>query len=72
VTVPKDEHGLNEIINKAKTAPPKEDKGDADVTITLWANGFQVDEEPFRDYVAPENKKFMEEVKSGYVPTELA
>jgi hypothetical protein len=38
----------------------------------LWANGFQVDEEPFRDYVAPENKKFMEEVKSGYVPTELA
>ena len=40
--------------------------------VTLWQNGFQVDDGEFRDYEAPENKKFMADLNEGYVPKELA
>lgn len=43
-----------------------------DVKITLWKNGFQVDDGEFRDYNSPENKKFMADLNEGYVPKELA
>jgi len=35
------------------------------VKITIYQNGFQVDDGPFRDYKAPENKEFMSTVKEG-------
>ena len=61
------------LVAKAK-AGGDAGKGDSktDVKITLYNNGFQIDDEEFRDYEAPENKKFIEEMKSGYVPQELA
>ena len=42
-----------------------------EVKLTLYANGFTVDDGEFRDYNEPQNKEFMEEVKKGYVPKEL-
>ena len=33
--------------------------------ISLYQNGFIVDDGPFRPYDSPENKKFMKELKEG-------
>jgi len=41
------------------------------VKITLYSNGFTVDDGEFRDYTDEANKAFMSEVKQGYVPKEL-
>ena len=42
------------------------------ITITLWKNGFSVnDEDSVRDYNTPENKAFMEQLNSGRVPASL-
>ena len=40
--------------------------------ITFYSNGFTVDDGEFRDYEDPINKEFMEDVKKGYLPKELA
>ena len=43
------------------------------IIITLYSNGFIVsdDESNFRSYNDPQNKKFLEEMKSGNVPIEM-
>lgn len=42
------------------------------IIITMYANGFVVsDEGLFRDFSAPENKVFLQELENGVVPTEL-
>ena len=41
------------------------------ITVTLYANGFTVDDGPFRDYEAPENKRFIAEMNQNRVPAEL-
>lgn len=38
----------------------------------LWKNGFSVDEGPLRDYNDPNNAQFMNDIKAGRVPRELA
>lgn len=48
--------------------------GDIDVgtaTITLYRNGFVVNDGPFRDYTTPENVAFMGTLLKGDVPPEL-
>jgi hypothetical protein len=35
-------------------------RGENSCRIVIYANGFIVEEGPFRDYKLPENKKFME------------
>jgi UBX domain-containing protein 1 len=40
-------------------------------TITLYSNGFQVDDGPLREPNTPENRKFLEELLKGNVPSEL-
>jgi UBX domain-containing protein 1 len=68
----RDTLGLNDIVGKAKQAgPPKKGEEKSDVKITLYANGFCIDEGDFRDYNEPQNKEFMEDVKKGIVPKEL-
>ena len=39
--------------------------------ITLYSNGFTVDDGEFRPYEAEENKQFMKELNEGYVPKEI-
>ena len=55
---------VNSIIDKAGKAGPGGAEGasadDIKVKITLWKNGFSVDEGEFRDYNAPGSKEFMD------------
>jgi UBX domain-containing protein 1 len=39
--------------------------------ITLYENGFTVDDGEFQDYNNPKNKDFMKELNEGIVPKEL-
>ena len=39
--------------------------------ITLYRNGFMVDNGPFRDLHSLENRRFLEALASGFVPGEL-
>lgn len=39
--------------------------------MTLYKNGFQIDDGLFRDISVPENKKFIDEVEKGLIPQEL-
>lgn len=46
-------------------------KQDNKIKLTVWKNGFQIDDGEFRSLDQPENQKFMEEVNKGYIPQEL-
>ena len=48
-----------------------DDEASGTVTITLWKNGFQVEEGDLRSYDDPANREFMDSVRSGRVPREL-
>jgi len=66
------------VLAKAKENSQKhKDEGtdgnrpDTEVRITVYQNGFVVDDGEFREYDTPENKEFMSELNKGYVPKEL-
>jgi len=44
---------------------------EAKVKITLWKNGFTVDEGGLRDYNDPSNQSFLNSMKQGIIPPEL-
>jgi len=48
-----------------EVSPPRQ------VMITMWANGFSVDDGALRDYHSPESAEFMDSIRHGHVPTEL-
>ena len=68
---------INGIVEQAKKNADKHkeegrgEKPDTEVRITLYQNGFTVDNGEFREYETPENKEFMKELNQGYVPKEL-
>ena len=68
---------INGVIEKAKLGSQKnkesggKDKPDVEVRITLYQNGFKVEDGEFREYDTPENKDFMKDLNEGYVPKEL-
>lgn len=39
--------------------------------ITLYKNGFTVDDGPLRDLESPENRKFVQALVSGFIPAEV-
>lgn len=41
------------------------------IKLTVWKNGFQIDDGEFRSIEDPKNKTFMDEVNKGYIPKEL-
>ena len=47
------------------------DKSENKIQLTVFKNGFQINDESFRDLKEPANKKFMEEIDKGYIPQEL-
>ena len=65
--------GFEDLVKKAEKggSAPKDGEANSDVKITLWANGFQVDDAELRDYNDPANKEFMKDLNEGYVPKEL-
>jgi len=36
-----------------------------DMVLKLWKNGFSVDDGPLRDFNAPENREFLNDIKNG-------
>jgi UBX domain-containing protein 1 len=55
--------------NKGEEGKGEEPKNN--LKITLYSNGFVIDDGQFRPYDAPENKEFMKELNEGYVPREI-
>jgi UBX domain-containing protein 1 len=39
--------------------------------ITLYENGFTIDDGEFQDYSDPKNKEFMKKLNEGLIPSEL-
>ena len=68
---------INGIVAKAKEGSEKsknrddKDKPDVEIRITLYANGFTIENGELREYDTPENKEFMKELNEGYIPKEL-
>ena len=61
---------VDSIVNKA-SKESKADKNEVSVSITLYSNGFIVNEGAFRNYTDPENQAFMAQLNQGRVPQEL-
>jgi UBX domain-containing protein 1 len=59
------------MIRKGQNNKEGFDKTGNKIKLTVYRNGFTIDDGPFRDKSLPENKKFMEEVEKGYIPDEL-
>ena len=68
---PGDTNDLMDLAGKGGVERQAGDKEEVPVKVTLWKNGFQIEEGEFRDYEKPENKAFMEEMKSSKVPKEI-
>ena len=65
---------VEKIVSKAKentssgSGPGKEG---IQLKISLYENGFVVDDGEFRDYEGDKNKQFIKELSEGYVPKEI-
>lgn len=60
-------------LNKMKKYDNKErfDKTKNKLKLSIYKNGFIMDNGEFRNKNDPANKKFMEEIEKGYIPNEL-
>lgn len=63
---------LDRIVNQAREQQPPdsshESGGDQGIEVTLYRNGFTVNDGPLRDLVSPENRAFLDALQSGVVP----
>lgn len=74
MAVENNEDHVEKIINKAQEhSATGEGSGSEGVQlkITLYENGFTVDDGELRDFEGDKNKKFIKEMSEGYVPSEL-
>ncbi|CAI2379606.1 unnamed protein product [Moneuplotes crassus] len=65
---------VEKIVNKAKeNTSSGEGLGDREIQlkISLYENGFLIDDGELRPYEGDKNKLFIKELSDGYVPTEL-
>jgi UBX domain-containing protein 1 len=73
---PENRSVFDSIVQKASSDSQNTDDRSADhqvITkkITMFKNGFTVDDGPFRDLVSPENKLFLSSLERGDVPVGL-
>ena len=61
----------NSNNNMRKNNKEDYDKTKDKIKLTVYRNGFIIDDGQFRDLNLPENKKFMSEVDKGIIPEEL-
>jgi UBX domain-containing protein 1 len=63
----------DQIINKASKEAPgsKPEKNEVTIKLTLYSNGFTVNDGPFRNYTDPQNQAFMSQINQNRVPQEL-
>jgi len=63
---------MDELVARARGQQGSRDAEDRQLgVITLYANGFQIGQGPFRDAKEPRNAQFLKELKEGFVPAEL-
>jgi UBX domain-containing protein 1 len=63
---------FNKILDKANQNKGSEIPKDKEkIKITLYKNGFCVDDGPFRPLGDQKNKEFMTDIEKGFVPQEL-
>jgi UBX domain-containing protein 1 len=69
----KEENGDDWVSKVGKQGNNKEefDQTENKIKLTVYKNGFQIDDGLFRDISIPENKQFMDEVEKGFIPQEL-
>lgn len=62
-----------EIMSKAsrEAKDSKPDKNEVTIKLTMYSNGFVVDNGPFRSHSEPANQAFLKQIKDGRVPQEL-
>jgi hypothetical protein len=67
---------FDQVIERAQA--PQEMSGEAPITttgirrkITLYKNGFTIDDGPIKDLTSPESIKFMEQLNKGELPAGL-
>ena len=67
------ENPQDDWLDKMKKYDNKEkfDKTKNKLKLSLYKNGFILDNGEFRNKSEPANKKFMEEIEKGYIPNEL-
>ncbi len=67
------ENPQDDWLEKMKKYDNKDrfDKTKNKLKLSLYKNGFIVDNGEFRNKNEPANKKFMEEIEKGYIPNEL-
>ena len=63
----------DEWVKKIKKFEDKEkyDKKKEKLKLTIYKNGFILDNGEFRNKDEPQNKKFIQEIEKGYIPNEL-
>lgn len=66
---------IQKLVDQARTNQAKNNNEphspESMTKITLYRNGFQVENGPFRDLDSPENKEFLNSLTDGYIPQEL-
>ena len=65
------DHGHQKNNNRPNYGDDQFRKTKNKIKVTLYKNGFMVNNGPFRDKSNPENCKFMEEVEKGLIPQEI-
>eukprot|EP01059_Diplonema_ambulator_P019493 TRINITY_DN3285_c0_g1_i1.p1 TRINITY_DN3285_c0_g1~~TRINITY_DN3285_c0_g1_i1.p1 ORF type:complete len:339 (+),score=72.43 TRINITY_DN3285_c0_g1_i1:43-1059(+) len=68
--------GLGRRLGNGADVPPSAISGgaprkEAQVKITMWKNGFSVDDGPLRDASVPADKVFIDDIKKGKIPKEI-
>eukprot|EP00826_Nyctotherus_ovalis_P044176 TRINITY_DN4757_c0_g1_i3.p1 TRINITY_DN4757_c0_g1~~TRINITY_DN4757_c0_g1_i3.p1 ORF type:complete len:172 (+),score=30.92 TRINITY_DN4757_c0_g1_i3:362-877(+) len=58
--------GSREVISRGKTGAKNS------IKVTVYSNGFTLNDGPFRDYKEEANKVFIQQLRAGKVPAELA
>ncbi|KAH9257880.1 hypothetical protein BASA81_003899 [Batrachochytrium salamandrivorans] len=64
--------GIQRQQQRQQSAPPPSGSGERRVAaVTLYANGFTLNDGPLRTVDDPQNKQFLENLQQGYCPPEL-
>jgi len=66
---PEDDDWLKNM--KKHSDKSKFEKTKNKLKLTVYKNGFRIEDGEFRNKNEPQNKKFMEEIEKGYIPNEL-
>lgn len=61
---------VNSILSKA-SKESKAEAGEVNITVTLYSNGFIVNDGPLRNYTDPDSQAFMAQLNQNRVPQEL-